>query len=63
MAPRPGVGTVVIRTLTDGSLAAHGALREELQGWFARARAAGLDDESIEALFVATFRTLIEEKT
>jgi GntR family transcriptional regulator len=61
VAPRPGVGTFVTRTLTDQSLAAHGPLREELRGWLARARAAGLDAESIEALFVTTFRTPIEE--
>ena len=61
VAPRPGVGTFVTRTLTDESLAAHGPLREELRGWLARARAAGLDTESIEALFVTTFRTPIEE--
>ena len=58
---RPGVGTFVIRTLTDGSLAAHGPLREELRAWLARARAAGLNAESIEALFATTFRTLIKE--
>ncbi|HEX5494374.1 MAG TPA: GntR family transcriptional regulator [Mycobacteriales bacterium] len=61
VAPRPGVGTFVTRTLTDDSLAAHGPLREELRAWLARARAAGLDAESIEALFVSTFRTLTEE--
>jgi GntR family transcriptional regulator len=61
VSPRPGVGTFVIRTLTDGSLAAHGPLREELRDWLTRARAAGLDAESIEALFVTTFRTPIEE--
>jgi len=61
VSPRPGVGTFVIRTLTDGSLAAHGPLRDELRGWLVRARAAGLDAESIEALFVTTFRTPIEE--
>jgi GntR family transcriptional regulator len=61
VAPRPGVGTFVNRTLTDGSLAAHGALREELRGWLGRARVAGLDAESIEALFVTEFRTSIEE--
>jgi GntR family transcriptional regulator len=61
VAPRPGLGTFITRTLTDESLAAHGALREELQAWLARARAAGLDAESIEALFVTTFRTPIEE--
>lgn len=61
VAPRPGVGTFVTRTLTDASLAAHGPLRDELRAWLARARAAGLDAESIEALFVTTFRTPIEE--
>ena len=58
---RPGVGTFVTRTLTDQSLAAHEPLREELHAWLAKARGAGLDDESIEALFVTTFRTKIEE--
>ena len=61
VAPRPGVGTFVTRTLTDESLAAHEPLREELRAWLARARAAGLDAESIEALFVTTFRSLLEE--
>jgi GntR family transcriptional regulator len=57
------VGTFITRTLTDQSLAAHGPLREELRAWLTRARAAGLDAESIEALFVTTFRTPIEETT
>ena len=48
---RPGIGTFVTRTLSDGSLAAHAGLRRELLRWFAGARRAGLDDESIEALF------------
>jgi GntR family transcriptional regulator len=56
VAARPGVGTFVTRTLADASLAAHGPLRDELRGWVIRARAAGLDDESIEALFTATLR-------
>src|SRR5215470_4202183 len=47
VAPRPGVGTFVIRTLTDASLAAHGPLREDLRAWLAKARGAGLDAESI----------------
>jgi GntR family transcriptional regulator len=62
VTPRPGVGTFVTRGLTDGSLAAHEPLRRELRGWLARARAAGLDAESIEALFTATFRTTTEER-
>ena len=61
VTPRPGVGTFVTRTLTDQSLAAHQSLREELRAWLAKARTAGLDAESIEALFVTTFRTQIEE--
>ena len=60
-SPRPGVGTFITRTLTDASLAAHGPLRADLRAWLTKARTAGLDDESIEALFVSTFRTLVEE--
>ncbi len=58
---RPGVGTFVTRTLTDASLAAHGPLREDLGRWLAKARLAGLDEESIEALFVTTVRARSEE--
>jgi GntR family transcriptional regulator len=58
VAARAGVGTFVTSTLSDASRAAHGPLREELEGWFGRARRAGLDDESIEALFQDTFRNL-----
>src|ERR1700732_3059158 len=61
-APRPGVGTFVTRTLTDASLAAHGPLRQDLRRWLAKARQAGLDDESIEALFMTTFRSATEEE-
>jgi GntR family transcriptional regulator len=61
VAARPGVGTFVTATLTDTSLAAHGPLRLELQRWLTKARRAGLDDESIEALFMTTFRTAAQE--
>ncbi|WP_406864301.1 GntR family transcriptional regulator [Streptomyces sp. HUAS MG47] len=61
VAARPGVGTFVTRTLADASLAAHGPLRKDLQRWLTRARLAGLDDESIEALFVSTFRNAAGE--
>jgi GntR family transcriptional regulator len=54
---RPGRGTFVTKTLTDNTLAAHGPLRVDLQRWLAKARKAGLDDESIEALFLTTFRS------
>jgi GntR family transcriptional regulator len=63
VAARPGVGTFVTQTLTDGTLAAHARLRTGLQQWLATARRAGLDDESIEALFVSTFRSDLNEET
>jgi GntR family transcriptional regulator len=59
---RPGRGTFVTRTLTDGSLDAHNALRRDLARWLDEARAAGLDDESIEALFQTTFRSGLGEE-
>ena len=61
IAVRPGVGTFVIKTLSDASLAAHGPLRRELLLWLQKARLAGLDDESIEALFRDTFRAAARE--
>jgi GntR family transcriptional regulator len=57
VAARPGIGTFVTKTLSDPSLAAHGGLRAELGRWLDKARRAGLDDESIEALFRDTFRS------
>src|SRR6516165_7453903 len=61
VAARPGIGTFVTGTLDGGSLAAQGPLRHDLQRWLIKARHAGLDDESIEALFVSTFRSAAEE--
>jgi GntR family transcriptional regulator len=60
VAARPGIGTFVTRTLSDGSLAALGPLRRELQRWIGKARRTGLDEESIEALFLTTFRSATE---
>ena len=60
-AARPGIGTFVTATLGGSSLAAHRPLRRDLQRWLAKARRAGLDDESIEALFMTTFRSAAEE--
>lgn len=56
ISPRPGIGTFVTGTLSGGSLAAHGPLRQDLLRWLAKARRAGLDEDSIEALFLDTFR-------
>lgn len=61
VAARPGVGTFVTRTLADATLAAHGPLRKGLQRWLTKARLAGLDEESIEALFMNTFRNAGED--
>ena len=61
VAARPGVGTFVTRTLADSSLAAHEPLRRDLGRWLTKARSAGLDEESIEALFMSTFRAMNEE--
>ena len=62
VTPRAGIGTFVSRTLTDATLIAHPPLRQDLSRWIARARKAGLDDESIEALFATTFRTAAQEE-
>src|SRR3954454_18527177 len=59
--PRPGVGTFVTRTLTDASLAAHGPLRQDLERWMAKARRAGLDEESVEALWGSAFRDAAQQ--
>jgi len=58
---RPGVGTFVTGTLGAESIAAQGPLRQALQRWIVKARRAGLDDESIEALFLDSFRSTAEE--
>jgi len=61
VAGRPGRGTFVTRSLADESLAAHQALRGDLARWLGKARQAGLDDDSIAALFESTFRATADE--
>jgi GntR family transcriptional regulator len=61
VSARPGVGTFVTGSLGGQSIAAHGPLRQALQRWIVKARRAGLDDESIEALFRDSFRSAAEE--
>jgi GntR family transcriptional regulator len=58
VASRPGQGTFVQRTLVGTSLASHAALRRSLVRWLRSAREAGLDEESILAIFTATFRDI-----
>jgi GntR family transcriptional regulator len=61
VAARPGIGTFVTKTISDPSLIAHGPLRLELASWLDKAQRAGLDEESIEALFRDTFRSALEQ--
>ena len=63
VSARPGIGTFVTGTLGDGSPAALRPLRQELRRWLTKARRTGLDDESIEALFVDTFRSARQEES
>lgn len=56
VAARAGVGTFVTASTSEDVLASLGPIRHDLEQWFVRARAAGLDDDSIEALFRAAFR-------
>lgn len=53
---RPGQGTFVTRSLAGPSLKSHATLRRSLDRWLREAREAGLDDESINALFVDALR-------
>lgn len=62
VAARPGLGTFVTRTLGGDSLAKHEPLRRDLARWLSEARVAGLDDESIEALMLSTFRSFSEAR-
>lgn len=62
VSARPGVGTFVTATLGNGvSFAAIGPLRRDLNRWLSQARKAGLDEESIEALLMSTFRDSARE--
>ena len=56
VASRPGQGTFVLKSLAGPSLASHAQLQCDLRRWLATARTAGLDEESIDALFSRTVR-------
>src|SRR5215472_16991542 len=58
---RPGVGTFVLKGL-GGPNTDHPRLRRTLERWLEEARAAGLDDESISALFGATLRESLQQE-
>jgi len=57
VAARAGVGTFVTATTSDDVIASLVPIRHDLEQWLVRARAAGLDEDSIEALFRDTFRS------
>jgi GntR family transcriptional regulator len=62
VSARPGVGTFVTATLNGAaSFAVLGPLRQDLRRWLGKARQAGLDEESIEALLMSTFRDSARE--
>jgi GntR family transcriptional regulator len=50
---RPGAGTFVLRRPTGPRPGQHAALSRSLATWVAKARAAGLDDTSIESMLQA----------
>jgi len=58
---RPGVGTFVLKTL-GGPRTDHPRLRRRLERWMSDARDAGLDDDSISALFDATLRGSLQQE-
>ena len=59
---RPGVGTFVLKGLDGPPPHAHAALRRSLLRWIRSALEAGLDHDSVEALFDSTFREAAEEE-
>src|SRR5271154_668882 len=46
-AAKPGVGTFIIQSLGQASLAEHGPLQDEFRAWLAKARVAGLTGPGI----------------
>ena len=58
---RPGQGTFILKSLAGPSLERHAALRRDLERWLDSAFVAGLDEESIIALFTATLRDAMKE--
>jgi GntR family transcriptional regulator len=57
VAARAGVGTFVTATTSASQNSRLAPLRHDLEQWLIRARGAGLDDDSIEALFRDSFRS------
>jgi GntR family transcriptional regulator len=62
VAAKPGVGTFVIKTVSDVTVAAHQRLSGELLAWIGRAQQAGLDLEDIEGLFQRAVQSAAREE-
>ena len=60
---RPGVGTFIVRSLAGPELAHLPRLRESLLVWLEGARAAGLDEDSIQAVFESARRETVTAVT
>ena len=58
---RPGQGTFVVKTLAGPSLQSQALLRRSLLVWLRKAKAAGLDEESIQALFLDAVHEAMRE--
>lgn len=63
IASKPGQGTFVVRVLAGATPATLAALRRGLDQWLHNAYAAGLERESILALFTSTFQEIQREDT
>lgn len=59
---RAGIGTFVSKQPAGPSPDTQAALLDKLDGWIAEAEAAGLDEESTEALFNTALRKKREER-
>lgn len=53
---RPGLGTYIVKSLSQGTPAAFSTLQQRLARWIGAARRAGLDDDGMADLFAATLR-------
>jgi GntR family transcriptional regulator len=63
IASRPGQGTFVVRVLPGANAATLATLRRSLVRWLQTAYEAGLDRESINALFMSTLQENQKEET
>ncbi|GAB3151711.1 GntR family transcriptional regulator [Microbispora hainanensis] len=58
---RPGMGTFVRQGIAGATLAEHTRLRRDLEAWVRDARAAGLDQEDLRALFTVALADAAKE--